>query len=221
MNHNLFRDLVPNYLENLTSQETNEEMLQHMTECKDCRYFFKAMQQGINETENSVNQKDAASIDVLKKVKLQQHRKVKKIVISLVTIFVFLMIGCYFLFVHMWFASAEDVQSTITHQGNNVTMTFASKNRHHYLMLINREMPKKGYENSLNMYEKMNDFSKANALLKKGTSVSYTFLNRNTLLLSSGKKYRITNKDIIHIKYRDKNQNIKLVDLYDSVLGEK
>ncbi|SPC38360.1 zf-HC2 domain-containing protein [Latilactobacillus fuchuensis] len=226
MNHNLFKDLVPNYLEHLTSQETNEQMSQHMTECEDCRQFLNSMQKDLTVTANSESKQETVDIDAFKKVKTQQRRKIRTIILSLLTLFIVLIAGYYFLFVHMWLANSNDVQPTITQQGNDITLTFETKNKHRYLMLINSSRPTKGYQYSLNMYEKWNDFSKANTILKKGTSVDYTFLDRNTLLLPKGKeyngqKYHLTDKDVIRIKYRDKTQKIKLTDLYDSASKKK
>lgn len=47
MNHSVFRDLVPSYIENLTSEETNNEIEKHMEQCEDCRQYVKEMQEDL------------------------------------------------------------------------------------------------------------------------------------------------------------------------------
>ena len=47
MNHSVFRDLVPSYIESLTSEETHREIEKHMEQCEDCRLYVKDMQEDL------------------------------------------------------------------------------------------------------------------------------------------------------------------------------
>lgn len=57
MNHSVFKDLVPSYIENTTSDETNKQMEEHMEQCAECREYFKEMQEDLI-VERTHEQKD-------------------------------------------------------------------------------------------------------------------------------------------------------------------
>jgi sulfur relay (sulfurtransferase) DsrF/TusC family protein len=60
------------------------------------------------------------------------------------------------------------------------------------------------------------DFSTQAKLLKDGISITYTFLDENTILLDDGEKKLLTDEDKIHIQYKDSTEEILLKDLYDA-----
>lgn len=43
MNCDIIRDLLSNYVEGLTSEETNEEIREHLEKCEDCRKIYEEM----------------------------------------------------------------------------------------------------------------------------------------------------------------------------------
>ena len=221
MNHNIFKDLVPNYIEHLTSKETNKQMEHHMEHCEECRLFFNNMKQELTIETRQEQKNEEQSIDAFKKVRIKNRKKIVTIILTLLAAFILIMISYYFLFIHMWLADSKDIQTTVTHQGNTVTMIFKTENKDHYLILPSSERPAKGYEDSLLVYEKRNDFSKIATVLQKGTSLTYTFINENTLLLPNGKEHKLTDSDIIQIKYKDKIQKIPLKELYQTEIEQK
>lgn len=221
MNHNIFKDLVPNYIEHLTSKETNKQMEHHMEHCEECRLFFNNMKQELTIETRQEQKNEEQSIDAFKKVRIKNRKKIVTIILTLLAAFILIMVSYYFLFIHMWLADSKDIQTTVTHQGNTVTMIFKTENKDHYLILPSSERPAKGYEDSLLVYEKRNDFSKVATVLQKGTSLTYTFINENTLLLPNGKEHKLTDGDIIQIKYKDKIQKIPLKELYQTEIEQK
>lgn len=221
MNHNIFKDLVPNYIEHLTSKETNKQMEHHIEHCEECRLFFNNMKQELTIETRQELKNEEQSIDAFKKVRIKNRKKIVTIILTLLAAFILIMISYYFLFIHMWLADSKDIQTTVTHQGNTVTMIFKTENKDHYLILPSSERPAKGYEDSLLVYEKRNDFSKIATVLQKGTSLTYTFINENTLLLPNGKEHKLTDSDIIQIKYKDKIQKIPLKELYQTEIEQK
>ena len=42
-NCKIVQDLLPNYIENLTSEETNTFIEEHLTECEDCKKIYETM----------------------------------------------------------------------------------------------------------------------------------------------------------------------------------
>ncbi|MGN0266236.1 MAG: DUF4825 domain-containing protein [Lachnospiraceae bacterium] len=62
----MIQDLFPSYIEELTSDVSNQLIEEHMEDCPDCRQVLKRMQDPAVETEDDGNQKE---IDFLKKEK--------------------------------------------------------------------------------------------------------------------------------------------------------
>jgi hypothetical protein len=214
MNHNVFRDLVPSYIENLTSEETNRQIEQHMKQCKDCQEYLNEMQEDFLSESVYEQEKENRNIDYLKKVRSKNKKKTLTIATSIVSIFLILILGYYFLFVRMWIADANDVQLAVQNQDNTVTLSFSSQNDNRHL-LIRKEQINQGYTDWITIYEKREDLLTP-ANLKDGIDITYTFIDENTLLLDNGKKKKITEKDKISIMYKDSTQEIAIKDLYNS-----
>lgn len=73
INCNIIRDLLPGYVEGLTSNETNEAVKKHLSECSECSKIISDMADGEDFGKNE----DIREIDYLKKVK----RKSRKIIL--------------------------------------------------------------------------------------------------------------------------------------------
>ncbi|MGE7931621.1 zf-HC2 domain-containing protein [Viridibacillus arvi] len=212
MNHNVFKDLVPSYIENLTSEETNKQIEKHMEQCEDCRQFVKDMQEDLLVGRTHEQEKEDKNIDYLKKVRSKNRKKIFTIVGTLLSIFFIISIGCYILFAHMWIADEKDVQTTVQRQGTTVTLSFQTKNDNRYLLSMGRS--EHNYRNHITIYEKWNDFSEAATLFNGRSNVTYTFLDENTLLLDNGNEKTLTDKDKIYIMYKDRTEEIVVKDLY-------
>lgn len=65
----IVRDLLPSYIENLTSEKSTEEIKAHLDTCPQCRALLKEMTSGEPEPEEV-----QPEIDYLKKVKLSKRR---------------------------------------------------------------------------------------------------------------------------------------------------
>ncbi|MGG4169391.1 zf-HC2 domain-containing protein [Rossellomorea vietnamensis] len=212
MNHHVFKDLVPNYLEHLTSEETTRQMDVHMKECKDCKEYLHDMQEERISENVHVQAKEDRNVDYLKKVRSKNRKKIFTIVTSLLSLFLILILGYYLLFVRMWIADANDVQTTIQKQGNTVKLTFTSKQDNHFL-LPRKEQLNQDYIDWMIIYEKRKDFSTPESL-KEEINITYTFLDENTLLLDNGKEKKLTADDKLSIQYKDHTKELSLMDLY-------
>ncbi|SDC96513.1 Putative zinc-finger [Terribacillus halophilus] len=224
MNHNVFRDLVPNYLENLTSEDTNRQMEQHMEQCEDCQEYVNEMREDLFIERINERKEEKKKIDYLKKVRSKSQKKIFMIIGTLLSFFLVLSISYYFLFVHMWIADENNVQTTIHQQDNIVTVTFQSKKDNRYL-LAKKEYGDQEYGNQIIVYEswniltdtKLNQFSELAISLQDGTDITYTFLDENTLLLPNGEEKKLTDKDKLQIIYKNSTEEILLKDLYKNV----
>lgn len=216
MNHHVFKDLVPSYLEHLTSEETNRQMDVHMEQCKDCREYVHDMRDEWMSEHVHVQAKEDRNVDYFKKVRSKNRKKIFTIVTSLLSLFLVLIIGYYLLYIKMWIADPNDVQTTIQTQGNTVTLTFSSKQDNRYL-LLRKEQLNQGYTDNMIVYEMREDLSTP-ANLMDGINITYTFLDENTLLLDNGKEKKLTADDKISIQYKDHTKELSLMDLYHSDL---
>lgn len=83
----IIQDLLPNYIEKLTSEDTNDYIKNHLKECKDCTDVFNAMQKDFKLSENNV---DKRKIDYIKKYN-------KKILIFKVILLIILLVFILFI----------------------------------------------------------------------------------------------------------------------------
>ena len=80
-NCKIVQDLLPSYIDKLTSSETNNYIEQHLRECKECQKCLLVMKKGL-ETEHL---KDVKQIDYLKKYK--NKMRLLKLISALVVLF--------------------------------------------------------------------------------------------------------------------------------------
>jgi hypothetical protein len=221
MDHNIFKDLVPSYIENLTSEETNRLMEKHMEQCEECLEYFKEMQEDLLIERANEQKDEKRSIDYLKKIRSKNRKKIFVITGSLLAFFLILTFGYHLLFVHMWIADDSNVQTSFQKQDNTVTLTFQSKKDNRYLLAMERQVSQ-GYTDLITIYEnwniladkKWNIHSNLAKSQQDGTDITYTFLDENTLLLDNGEEKKLTDDDKIIIQYKDRSEEIRLKDLY-------
>lgn len=80
----IVRDLLPNYIENLTSEETNNFISNHIEECKECNKVYLDMKTSISENSNAKSNKE---VKYLKKYN-QKLQVLKVILILVIAIFI-------------------------------------------------------------------------------------------------------------------------------------
>ena len=64
----IIRDLLPSYIEGLTSEESNQSIEDHLKTCPKCKKYFEEMQASIT----------APEIDAASKAEIQPFKKLKK-----------------------------------------------------------------------------------------------------------------------------------------------
>lgn len=212
MNHDVFKDLAPNYIDHLTSSETNELMENHLEKCEECQNYLDNMRENYLLENREEQKNEKKDIDYMKKVRSKNKKKIYTITGILVSIFTAILIGSYIIIAHMWLANEEDIKISVQQQGTLVSLSFETKNSNRYLLPI--EVFSEVYPGEIIVYEKWNDFSETATYLKDKSSVTYTFIDENTLLSYDGKEIKLTDKDKIQIKYKDHTEEILLNKLY-------
>ena len=84
----IVQDLLPSYVDGLTSDETNEVVKDHLADCVSCRDMYERMKADETSAEENseVMEKEKKEINFLKKIK-QKHRLNLMLVVVILTVF--------------------------------------------------------------------------------------------------------------------------------------
>ncbi len=84
----IVQDLLPSYVDGLTSDETNEAIKDHLADCVSCRDMYERMKADETSAEENseVMEKEKKEINFLKKIK-QKHRLNLMLVVVILTVF--------------------------------------------------------------------------------------------------------------------------------------
>lgn len=90
----IIKDLLPSYIDGLTSKETNEFIKKHISECSDCSIVYENMKSNIS---NSNYHSDFKQINGFKKVnKKIKVLKTSLIIFLLIALVVSIFLACYY-----------------------------------------------------------------------------------------------------------------------------
>lgn len=69
----IIRDLLPNYIDKLTSEDSNAEIEKHLAACKECKAYYQSMS-GKTWIENESEEEKQKEIDVLKSFRRMRNK---------------------------------------------------------------------------------------------------------------------------------------------------
>lgn len=101
----IIQDLLPNYIEKLTNEETNNYIEEHLKECDECKKMLKNMQKGLNI---NGSKRDNREVKYIKKYS-EKLRISKLIIIIILAIALVVMTYCYFYFRDGYLRLANDI----------------------------------------------------------------------------------------------------------------
>ncbi|QNR08428.1 anti-sigma factor family protein [Macrococcoides canis] len=216
MNHSLFKDLLPNYIDGLTSDETNELMNDHMNKCEACRALYERLQENQLSEETDYQHQEAREFDALKKVKKSNKKKVMWSILG--TLFVSLVLfGLYtYLYSTQWKTDSDNVNIQKIVKGNTTNLHLTPKNKNHFVLPSQEYYIKSKNRREYLIYESRQGLNDP-VSLQKGIDIPITFLNKNTIINSDNEKEKIDEKDVIVFKFKDKEVKYKIMDLYKEV----
>lgn len=84
----IVKDLLPNYIDGLTSKETNTEIEKHLADCVECHLIYEQMSSKLPE-EIKPEEKD---IDFLKKMKARMRQNYTFVIISTCVVILYLLV---------------------------------------------------------------------------------------------------------------------------------
>lgn len=124
MKCDIVKDLLPLYIEGLTSKDSNEEIEKHLESCEECRTFYQEMSGEIEE--KLPVSTDVQELDYLKKVRKRNLRTVAITSGSVVVVLLILVS----LFGFGFSVSSKDMDMTYQITDNRLEIDFQLKNGH-------------------------------------------------------------------------------------------
>lgn len=139
-NCKIVQDLLPNYIENLTNEETNHFIEEHLKECPECQHIFENMQK---ELKVNTTKRDEREVKYMKKFS-GKMKLLKFIILALVIIYVIIVGGRTFIMTSLS-EKAKENQSynnyyakLYSYQGDTLTITESYNKGEDYLTTMTR-----------------------------------------------------------------------------------
>lgn len=121
----VIQDLLPLYVDHLTSEVTGRVIREHLSECRECTMKYQRMKQPVDQ-EDASDRKHSEEIDYLKKYRKSSQRKVFLAVASTVAIaLLIVVIQCFFI----GFRTDSFTAKIIQVDGGNAVVHGEMKNR--------------------------------------------------------------------------------------------
>lgn len=120
----MIRDLLPLYIDGLTSEESRIEIEKHLASCKECQTYYQEMT-GVISGIVPIPEEDFQDVDLIKKIKQKNKTKTAGIIIGSVLIASIIAI----LIVSQMYSQAKYKEVAFDYgiEGNNVYFTMESK----------------------------------------------------------------------------------------------
>lgn len=128
----IVRDLLPTYIDGLTSRESNKEIHEHMETCEECRKMLEQMQREVMGENQEGQTKDKAESEKATKDKslmaeINPFKKLRKRLIGFCAVVILLavLIGGWFYFHGIgWPVDREDMQITYSYDEDTIWIEF-------------------------------------------------------------------------------------------------
>lgn len=199
----IIRDLLPSYIDELTSAESNREIEAHMQSCPGCSRYLQEMREG-SETgyQREENQRE---IKPFKKIRRSIWKAVGITALTCILLFG----GWSWYYGQEWKADSEDVTVKYEQVEGVVTMAFYAKDKDHYIEV---EQASRNPDKIVIFEKRINPLNRP---LQKGGYYGYTFIDEDTIMKEEdGSPRKLTRKDTLTIEYGDKEETMQIQDLY-------
>lgn len=212
----LIRDLLPSYLEGLTSPASTEAIENHLQTCASCAQYAEDMEAEI-ETPQLPSEKENAAADADHDIKpfLKLRKRTRRAVgITILTLLLIFGGGTYY-FAHGFSPDINDITITCEKFDGMVDIIFTSKSQN---VILNSYVG--GYHQNAGEaevdYVELEAFHKNpfKKVLRNKAYFGYTFINKDTIYDSFGNKTHITDQSYFTLSLKDKVVKINIADLY-------
>ena len=216
----IIRDLLPSYMDGLTSEESNQAVEEHLKECETCRAYFQAMKEAVASERYVEKSREEIKKEIHPLKKIERETR-KRIVIAVIA--VLLTVGILGTLYESLYgtgtqASAEDVKITASKTGDVVTIEFLPTNDSYYIEIWGGaysadENGKKTYEwNKIQPVKwRTKPFETRN---KTGAHWGFQFLDEDTTVDQNGETIQLTGEESLEIEFAGESKVVKIADLY-------
>ncbi len=136
----IIQDLLPNYIEKLTNEETNHFIEEHLKECTECQHIFENMQK---ELKVNTEKRDEREVRYMKKFS-SKMRLLKFIILALIIIYVIIVGRRTFIMTSLSEKAKENqaynnyYAKLYSYQGDTLTITESYNKGEDYLTTMTR-----------------------------------------------------------------------------------
>lgn len=206
LNCEVIRDLLPSYIDGLTSQESNRLVEEHLEGCAECREYLKEMQADLSA--EAAVEKNKKAIRPFGKLNRRIKQRIVASAGAAVLICVALFGGGAWYYGRTWIADSSDVKMSVEASGSIATLRFTpQEDRTLYVEADeNTIVITEGYRNPLKK------------VYQKSAYYGYTFIDENTVMGLNGKSTKIDEDDVLTIRYKDKTETISMQELAKEAL---
>lgn len=214
MKCDIIRDLLPSYVDGLTSETSNAAIEEHIKECEECSQYLEAMKKEVVSERYVEKTKQEIKEDIkpFKKIKRNIRQKIAVTVLLCFAIFI-VSLGLY----ASYYSNVDgrqpdhaDVEITYEKKENGVvTIGFHPKKENTYIECLYSEA-----ENRIFLVERViRPFEKPQT---RDACFTYTFVNEDTVvgINLEGGVTKLSGEEVLSVEFGDQTKEVKIIDLY-------
>lgn len=222
----IIRDLMPSYIDELTSEASNAALEEHVESCEECRKYMEIMRKELVSEEYLRKSEEEIKADI------QPFQKLKKVTSRAIGMILFvcllLMVVCslvwYNLYGSIKTANSQDIAISYEKRNNLVQLTFSSQEDVYSIEVWDgwtdeeEEIPEdERWRNVAVMQYRELSFGHASTRYERGYGrLKFFFLDNNTVVTEEGDRVELSGDETLKLYFQDKVQEIKIADLYYS-----
>lgn len=145
----IIQDLLPNYIEELTNEETNKYIENHLNECSECKIVLENMQK---ELKSNMKNRDKREVDYIKKFR-NKLKFLKLILVTIVLIYVIIVLRKAIIMTELGKRAEKYKNSTNYYQKVSYYMEYS-------LHIIKSYRLNENYFSTMDIYDNYNNVSK-------------------------------------------------------------
>ncbi len=213
MDIEILKDLLPSYIDGITSAASNRLIEQELQKNPELKKYYETMLTNLKVEP----QAEVAEINSLKKIRRVNRRKIVLGVLSTFAVICLLIYGFFWYYNKSWQADSQEIVLSKTVSHGIVTLEFSDRNSRSGIRTLAFLQPdhdlQNGYQPELLIKQsRINPFDSPFEKSVSTGIVRLTFIDQNTLLVNN-QEVKIGDTDILTLCYDDKTETIKIKDL--------
>lgn len=211
MKCDIIRDLLPSYVDGLTSETSNEVIEEHIKECQECSKYLESMKKEVVSERYVEKTKQEVKEDI------KPFKKIKRNMSQMIAVTVLICFGFFVVSLALYNSYYNvdgrrpvhaEVEVTYEKKENGaVTIRFHPKKDNTYM-----ECLYSGAENKIFLTERaIPPFEKPKM---RDACFSYTFVDEDTVVGIEGGVTKLSGEEVLSVEFGDQTKEVKIIDLY-------